>query len=79
MAEKSKDQAMTEEQVQDALGCPCMDSMRNSPCGPQFMSSFECYLRSTAEVKGEECVALFATMQDCMEANKVGSGLEIST
>eukprot|EP00298_Acanthocystis_sp_HF-20_P002055 c12524_g1_i2.p1 GENE.c12524_g1_i2~~c12524_g1_i2.p1 ORF type:complete len:105 (+),score=34.77 c12524_g1_i2:35-349(+) len=70
MTENNPQKVLSEEEIQEALSCPCLDSMKNSPCSTQFMTSFECFIRSTNEVKGEECVEMFSNMQKCFEENK---------
>ncbi|KDP40464.1 hypothetical protein JCGZ_24463 [Jatropha curcas] len=52
-----------------ALECPCIADLRNSPCGLQFSDAFLCFLKSTAEEKGSDCVHPFVALQNCMKAN----------
>lgn len=49
------------------MDCPCVADMKNGPCGSQFADAFRCFVNSKEEEKGSECVALFKTMQSCME------------
>jgi hypothetical protein len=31
----------------DPMECPCIQDMKNGPCGPQFVSAYRCFLDST--------------------------------
>ncbi|XP_059454373.1 mitochondrial intermembrane space import and assembly protein 40 homolog [Corylus avellana] len=56
-------------QAQKALECPCIADLRNGPCGVQFSEAFLCFLKSTAEEKGSDCVHPFVALQNCIKAN----------
>ncbi|XP_062222646.1 mitochondrial intermembrane space import and assembly protein 40 homolog [Phragmites australis] len=56
--------------VQKALECPCLDDLKKSPCGSQFIYAFSCYLKSTKEEKGSDCVNPFIALQNCIKENK---------
>ena len=45
--------------------CPCLGGMAFGPCGEEFKSAFSCFVYSTAEPKGVDCIEKFKTMQDC--------------
>lgn len=45
--------------------CPCLGGMAHGPCGEEFKSAFSCFVYSTAEPKGVDCIEKFKTMQDC--------------
>lgn len=47
--------------------CPCLGGMADGPCGPEFKEAFSCFVRSTEEPKGIECVEKFRNMQDCFK------------
>lgn len=65
--EQGEARALTrEEEIEEALNCPCIDAMREGPCGDQFLSAYRCFLESDSEPKGMDCVDRFATMQGCM-------------
>jgi hypothetical protein len=65
--EKSETRTLTrEEEIDEALACPCIDSMRDGPCGDEFISAYRCFLESDSEPKGMDCVELFSSMQSCM-------------
>jgi hypothetical protein len=55
-----------EEEIEEALNCPCIDAMREGPCGNDFIAAYRCFLESDSEPKGMDCVPQFATMQSCM-------------
>ena len=63
--------------VKAALACPCFDDVRATPCWPGFQAAFECYARSTAEVRGEECGGQYNRLLSCMDANAPGSFPEL--
>uniref|UniRef100_A0A0A9DNT6 Mitochondrial intermembrane space import and assembly protein 40 homolog n=1 Tax=Arundo donax TaxID=35708 RepID=A0A0A9DNT6_ARUDO len=56
--------------VQKALECPCLDDLKKGPCGSQFIHAFSCYLKSTKEEKGSDCVNPFIAFQNCIKENK---------
>ncbi|RCV07474.1 hypothetical protein SETIT_1G247700v2 [Setaria italica] len=56
--------------VQKALECPCLDDLKRGPCGSQFIDAFSCYLKSTKEEKGSDCVDPFIALQNCIRGNK---------
>lgn len=37
--------------VEEALSCPCVDDMKDGPCGKSFVAAFSCFIRSTADEK----------------------------
>ncbi|PON68141.1 CHCH [Parasponia andersonii] len=55
--------------AQKALECPCIADLRSGPCGGQFSEAFLCFLKSTAEEKGSDCVHPFVALQNCIKAN----------
>ncbi|XWS54388.1 hypothetical protein CRYUN_Cryun10bG0085800 [Craigia yunnanensis] len=56
-------------QAQKALECPCVAELRNGACGVQFTEAFLCFLKSTAEEKGSDCVHPFVALQNCIKCN----------
>ncbi|CAL5020686.1 unnamed protein product [Urochloa decumbens] len=56
--------------VQKALECPCLDDLKRGLCGSQFIDAFSCYLKSTKEEKGSDCVDPFVALQNCIRENK---------
>nr|KJB77024.1 hypothetical protein B456_012G136600 [Gossypium raimondii] len=55
--------------AQKALDCPCVAELRNGACGTQFTEAFLCFLKSTAEEKGSDCVHPFVALQTCIKGN----------
>lgn len=45
--------------------CPCLGGMAHGPCGEEFKAAFSCFVYSTEEVKGVDCIDKFQHMQDC--------------
>ncbi|PIN02988.1 hypothetical protein CDL12_24488 [Handroanthus impetiginosus] len=63
------DNESLEAKAQKALECPCIAHLRSGPCGVQFSDAFVCFLKSTAEEKGSDCVNPFVALQNCIKAN----------
>ncbi|KAL3160195.1 Oxidoreductase [Trebouxia sp. C0010 RCD-2024] len=55
-----------DQKVEQALACPCLDELKEGPCGSSFIAAFSCFLKSRATEKGSDCVAPFKAMQQCM-------------
>ncbi|KAF9121463.1 Oxidoreductase [Mortierella sp. 14UC] len=49
--------------------CPCLGGMAKPPCGDAFKEAFSCFVFSTEEPKGIDCVEKFKAMQDCFRAH----------
>ncbi|CAG8478902.1 6115_t:CDS:2 [Acaulospora colombiana] len=47
--------------------CPCLGGMANGPCGEQFKVAFSCFVHSTAEPKGVDCLEAFKKMNECFK------------
>uniref|UniRef100_A0A060SYP7 Mitochondrial intermembrane space import and assembly protein 40 n=1 Tax=Blastobotrys adeninivorans TaxID=409370 RepID=A0A060SYP7_BLAAD len=45
--------------------CPCLGGMAEGPCGEEFKAAFSCFVYSTEEPKGIDCVEKFKGMQEC--------------
>ncbi|XP_074592292.1 mitochondrial intermembrane space import and assembly protein 40 homolog [Curcuma longa] len=58
-----------EAKAQRALECPCVADLRKGPCGIQFSEALVCFIKSTAEEKGSDCVNPFIALQNCIKAN----------
>ena len=39
------------QKVEQALACPCLDDLKEGPCGPSFVAAFSCFLKSRANEK----------------------------
>ncbi|RDX94610.1 Mitochondrial intermembrane space import and assembly protein 40-like protein, partial [Mucuna pruriens] len=58
-----------EAMAQKALDCPCIADLRTGPCGSQFSEAFLCFLKSSSQEKGSDCVHSFVALQSCIKAN----------
>lgn len=47
--------------------CPCLADMVKPPCGDTFKAAFSCFVYSTTEPKGMDCVDKFREMQACFK------------
>ncbi|KAF2684080.1 hypothetical protein K458DRAFT_339248 [Lentithecium fluviatile CBS 122367] len=45
--------------------CPCLGGMAHGPCGEEFKAAFSCFVFSTEEPKGMDCIDKFKGMQNC--------------
>lgn len=45
--------------------CPCLGGMAHGPCGEEFKAAFSCFVYSTEETKGIDCIDKFKGMQNC--------------
>nr|XP_043629341.1 mitochondrial intermembrane space import and assembly protein 40 homolog [Erigeron canadensis] len=61
--------ASLEAKAEKALECPCIQNLKTGPCGSQFTDAFKCFLMSTAEEKGSDCVQPFVALQRCIQTN----------
>ncbi|KAI9799581.1 MAG: hypothetical protein M1825_004507 [Sarcosagium campestre] len=57
--------------------CPCLGGMAHGPCGEEFKSAFSCFVHSTAEPKGMDCIDKFKGMQDCFRQHPDIYGAEL--
>lgn len=49
--------------------CSCLGGMAYGPCGPEFREAFSCFVYSTEEPKGMDCIDKFQNMQTCFRAH----------
>lgn len=49
--------------------CPCLGGMAHGVCGEQFREAFACFVYSTEEPKGQDCIEKFRGMQECFAAH----------
>ncbi|KAL9114403.1 MAG: hypothetical protein Q9227_001484 [Pyrenula ochraceoflavens] len=49
--------------------CPCLGGMATGPCGEEFKTAFSCFVYSTEEPKGMDCIEKFSGMQECFRAH----------
>ncbi|KAI9045452.1 coiled-coil-helix-coiled-coil-helix domain-containing protein [Aspergillus affinis] len=57
--------------------CPCLGGMAHGPCGEEFKAAFSCFVYSTDEPKGIDCIEKFKGMQDCFRQYPEVYGAEI--
>ncbi|KAI9844178.1 MAG: Oxidoreductase [Sclerophora amabilis] len=57
--------------------CPCLGGMAHGPCGPEFRNAFSCFVYSTDEPKGMDCIDKFKGMQDCFRQHPDVYGTEL--
>ncbi|KAK2606019.1 Oxidoreductase [Conoideocrella luteorostrata] len=58
--------------------CPCLGGMADGPCGEQFKTAFSCFVYSTEEPKGMDCIEKFQGMQECFREYPDIYGAELS-
>ncbi|KAG0498797.1 hypothetical protein HPP92_003488 [Vanilla planifolia] len=58
-----------DQKAQRALECPCVADLRKGPCGSQFSEALVCFIKSTADEKGSDCVNPFVALQNCIRAH----------
>eukprot|EP00695_Tsukubamonas_globosa_P003362 TRINITY_DN592_c0_g1_i1.p1 TRINITY_DN592_c0_g1~~TRINITY_DN592_c0_g1_i1.p1 ORF type:complete len:119 (-),score=24.70 TRINITY_DN592_c0_g1_i1:61-417(-) len=54
---------------EDDYSCPCIQKIKEGPCGDEFMGAFKCYLKSTEAEKGSDCLDYFKAMKECMDTH----------
>ncbi|KAL1964420.1 hypothetical protein VTN77DRAFT_6978 [Rasamsonia byssochlamydoides] len=57
--------------------CPCLGGMAHGPCGEEFKAAFSCFVYSTEEPKGMDCIDKFKAMQDCFRQHPDVYGSEL--
>ncbi|KAL1869215.1 Oxidoreductase [Paecilomyces lecythidis] len=57
--------------------CPCLGGMAHGPCGEEFKAAFSCFVYSTEEPKGMDCIEKFKGMQDCFRQHPDVYGAEL--
>lgn len=48
--------------------CPCLGGMAHGPCGEEFKAAFSCFVYSTEEPKGMDCIDKFKFVQSDLSA-----------
>ncbi|KFY23264.1 hypothetical protein V493_05969 [Pseudogymnoascus sp. VKM F-4281 (FW-2241)] len=76
-AEAGQEGAFNPETGEINWDCPCLGGMAHGPCGPEFREAFSCFVHSTEEPKGMECIEKFKGMQDCFRAHPDMYGSEL--
>ncbi|KAL7954788.1 hypothetical protein V8C34DRAFT_293458 [Trichoderma compactum] len=63
--EASQEGAFNPETGEINWDCPCLGGMAHGPCGEEFKTAFSCFVYSTEEPKGMDCIEKFQGMQEC--------------
>ncbi|KAF5839227.1 hypothetical protein DUNSADRAFT_1261 [Dunaliella salina] len=64
-----EEDAATDVLIQEALACPCVKDLRESPCGPSFESAFTCFHKSKATPKGDDCAQHNTEFLNCLRSH----------
>ncbi|KAF1952313.1 hypothetical protein CC80DRAFT_495386 [Byssothecium circinans] len=59
--------------------CPCLGGMADGPCGEEFKAAFSCFVYSTEEPKGMDCIEKFKDMQTCFRKYPDVYGAELES
>ncbi|KAK7181007.1 hypothetical protein DPSP01_012171 [Paraphaeosphaeria sporulosa] len=59
--------------------CPCLGGMADGPCGEEFKAAFSCFVYSTEEPKGMDCIEKFKDMQGCFRKYPEVYGSELES
>ncbi|KAH8723603.1 hypothetical protein GQ44DRAFT_619835 [Phaeosphaeriaceae sp. PMI808] len=59
--------------------CPCLGGMADGPCGEEFKAAFSCFVHSTEEPKGMDCIDNFKIMQNCFRKYPEVYGSELDS
>lgn len=57
--EASQEGAFNPETGEINWDCPCLGGMAHGPCGEEFKTAFSCFVYSTEEPKGMDCIEKF--------------------
>ncbi|RAL12813.1 coiled-coil-helix-coiled-coil-helix domain-containing protein [Aspergillus homomorphus CBS 101889] len=69
--------AFNEETGEINWDCPCLGGMAHGPCGEDFRAAFSCFVFSTEEPKGIDCIDKFQAMQNCFRQYPEVYGAEL--
>ncbi|PYH48786.1 coiled-coil-helix-coiled-coil-helix domain-containing protein [Aspergillus saccharolyticus JOP 1030-1] len=69
--------AFNEETGEINWDCPCLGGMAHGPCGEDFKAAFSCFVFSTEEPKGIDCIDKFQAMQNCFRQYPEVYGAEL--
>ncbi|RSL67406.1 hypothetical protein CEP51_012651 [Fusarium floridanum] len=58
--------------------CSCLGGMAHGPCGEEFKSAFSCFMLSTDDPKGMNCIDQFKIMQECFKKYPEVYGAELA-
>lgn len=51
--------------------CPCLGGMADGPCGEEFKAAFSCFVYSTEEPKGMDCIEKFQYVLTMSRSDKM--------
>ena len=67
-----------EQKIEEALACPCVDDLRNGPCGKEFVGSFSCYVRNFKAEDKASILCLPCTISDCQISRHLSWGFQVT-
>ncbi|OJJ72383.1 hypothetical protein ASPBRDRAFT_175422 [Aspergillus brasiliensis CBS 101740] len=76
-AEAGQEGAFNPETGEINWDCPCLGGMAHGPCGEEFKAAFSCFVYSSEEPKGIDCIEKFKGMQDCFRLHPDVYGAEL--
>lgn len=75
-AEAGQEGAFNPETGEINWECPCLGGMAHGPCGEEFREAFSCFVHSTEEPKGMECIEKFKYVFECYWSADPALGIE---
>ena len=75
-AEAGQEGAFNPETGEINWDCPCLGGMAHGPCGEEFREAFSCFVHSTEEPKGMECIEKFKYVFECYWSADPALGIE---
>ncbi|PYI01293.1 hypothetical protein BO78DRAFT_379285 [Aspergillus sclerotiicarbonarius CBS 121057] len=76
-AEAGQEGAFNPETGEINWDCPCLGGMAHGPCGEEFKAAFSCFVYSSEEPKGIDCIDKFQGMQNCFRQHPEVYGAEL--
>ncbi|OOF90287.1 hypothetical protein ASPCADRAFT_212092 [Aspergillus carbonarius ITEM 5010] len=76
-AEAGQEGAFNPETGEINWDCPCLGGMAHGPCGEEFKAAFSCFVYSSEEPKGIDCIDKFQGMQNCFRQHPDVYGAEL--
>jgi len=75
--EAGQEEAFNPETGEINWDCPCLGGMAHGPCGEEFKAAFSCFVYSTEDPKGVDCIEKFKGMQTCFQQHPDIYGAEL--
>ncbi|KAI5839227.1 hypothetical protein DFP73DRAFT_501907 [Morchella snyderi] len=75
--EASQEGAFNPETGEINWDCPCLGGMAHGPCGDEFKAAFSCFVFSSEDPKGVDCIERFKDMQACFQQHPDVYGSEL--